>query len=196
MVKTLLKRKSGINLKDSDGNTALSLAKKFGNHEIGKILEDSGLGKVQNFGGAASTLSPGRASTLRPGATSIPIQILEDSQGLGKVQNFGGASTNRPRAASTLSSGKASTLSPGKASTLGPGAASALSPGGASALGQCTSFLNLRRASAPSGPPNSKDPDVQRPDLSSGTVDTSINPQVADLRKKFGNENFKSKFYS
>ena len=94
----MLKRKSGINLKDSDGNTALSLAKKFGNNEIVKILEDSqGLGKVQNFGWAstnrpraASTLSPGKASTLRPGATSIPIQILEDSQDLGKVQNFGG----------------------------------------------------------------------------------------------------------
>ena len=146
----MLKRKSGINLEDSDGDTALSLAKKFGNNEI--------------------------------------VKILEDSQGLGKVQNFGGASTNRPRAASTLS--------PGKASTLGPRAASALSPGGASALGQCTSYLNLRRASAPSGPPNSKDPDVQRPDLSSGTVETSINPQVADLRKKFGNTTFKSNFHS
>ena len=101
---------------------------------------------------------------------------------------MGGASTNRPRAASALS--------PGKASTLRPGAASALSPGGASALGQCTSYLNLRRASAPSGPPNSKDPDVQRPDLSSGTVETSINPQVADLRKKFGNTTFKSNFHS
>ena len=41
VVKTLLKWEPGINLKDSEGDTALSLAKKFGKDEIVKILEDA-----------------------------------------------------------------------------------------------------------------------------------------------------------